>query len=100
METVKLKKTKQNSYMLSYNGEEYMYFDFADLIEGVITHVGLKYEDELTKKQRKALIKATADGSTERLLCARITEMEKTLESRKNTIKLLRAEIVELKRTF
>ena len=45
METVKLKKTKQNSYMLSYNGEEYMYFDFADLIEGVITHVGLQYEE-------------------------------------------------------
>ena len=99
METVKL-ETKKNNYMLTVNGEEYMYFDFAELMEGVITHVGLQYADELTKKQRKALIKATTDGSTERLLCARITEMEKTLESRKNTIKLLRAEIVELKRTF
>ena len=66
--------------------------------EKLLTAIAKK--DELTKKQRKALIKATADGSTERLLCARITEMEKTLESRKNTIKLLRAEIVELKRTF
>ena len=99
MKTVKL-TTKQHSYMLSYNGEEYMYFDFADLMEGVITHVGLQYDGELTKKQRKALIKATTDGSTEQLLCARITEMEKTLQSRKNTIKQLRAEIVELKRTF
>ena len=100
MKTVKLTTTKQNSYMLSYNGEEYMYFDFQSLMEGVITHIGLKYEDELTKRQRKALIKATVDGSTERVLSAQITEMKRTLESRKNTIKLLRAEIVELKRTF
>ena len=99
METVKL-ETKKNNYMLTVNGEEYMYFDFQSLMEGVITHIGLKYEDELTKRQRKALIKATVDGSTERLLSAQITEMKRTLESRKNTIKLLRAEIVELKRTF
>ena len=93
-------RTTKNSYLLDVNDEGYEYFDVPSLIEGVITHIGLNYEDELTKRQRKALIKATADGSTERLLSAQITEMKKTLESRKNTIKLLRAEIVELKRTF
>ena len=86
--------------MLDVNGEGYMYFDIPSLIEGFITHVGLNYDGELTKRQRQALIEATVDGSTERLLNAQITEMRKTLESRKNTIKLLRAEIVELKRVF
>lgn len=93
-------KTYKNSYMLSANGEGYMYFDIPSLVEGFITHVGLSYAGELNKKQREALIKAATDGSTEQVLNAQITEMKKTLESRKNTIKLLRAEIVELKRTF
>ena len=99
MEKITLRTTK-NSYLLDVNDEGYEYFDIPSLIEGVITHVGLNYDGELTKRQRKALIKATADGSTERLLSAKITEMRRTLESRKNTIKLLRAEIVELKKTF
>ena len=99
METVTL-QIKHGSYMLSVSGGEYMYFDFQDLMEGVITHVGLKYEGELTKKQRQALIRATIDGSTERLLSAKIAEMEKIMMKRKNIIKQLRAEIVELKRVF
>ena len=99
MEKITLRTTK-NSYLLDVNDEWFEYFDIPSLVEGVITHIGLNYDDELTKRQRKALIKATAEGSTERLLSAQITEMKKTLESRKNTIKLLRAEIVELKRTF
>ena len=99
MEKITLRTTK-NSYLLDVNDEGFEYFDIPSLIEGMITHVGLNYGDELTKRQRKALIEATADGSTERQLSAQIAEMKRTLESRKNTIKLLRAEIVELKKTI
>ena len=55
--------TLRNGYALEVNGEKFMYFDAATLLEGMLIRVGMERLDELTKYEIHTMVEAIKDGS-------------------------------------
>lgn len=79
-------KSIRNGYILEVEDEGYLYLNTQELLEGFIIHVGLKRLEILTREDMEKILKATTDGSAEKLLQEEITT--------------LKVQIVELKRTI
>jgi hypothetical protein len=60
--TIKV-ETLRNGYALEVNGEKFMYFDAATLLEGMLIRVGMERLDELTRYEIHTMVEAVKDGS-------------------------------------
>ena len=60
--TIKV-ETLRNGYALEVNGEKFMYFDAATLLEGMLIRVGMERLDELTRYEIHTMVEAIKDGS-------------------------------------
>ena len=81
-------KTKRNGYLLEVGDEGYMYFDAQKMIEGFLVHVGLGRLEPMTSQEVKNLLKATLEGSAERMLQQEITALKEQVRNLKKEMKM------------
>ena len=82
-------RTAVNGYLLDVDDEGYMYFDEQALLEGFCIHVGLQRLGEMTRQEIDGLLKATLDGTAERLLQREVNELRAQVRELKREIKRL-----------
>ena len=82
-------RTAVNGYLLDVDDEGYMYFDEQALLEGFCIHVGLQRRGEMTRQEINGLLKATLDGTAERLLQREVNELRAQVRELKREIKRL-----------
>lgn len=83
-------RTAVNGYLLDVDDEGYMYFDEQALLEGFCIHVGLQRRGEMTRQEIDGLLKATLDGTAERLLQREVNELRAQVRELKREIKRMR----------
>lgn len=82
-------RTAVNGYLLDVDDEGYMYFDEQALLEGFCIHVGLQRRGEMTRQEIDGLLKATLDGTAERLLQREVNELRAQVRELRREIKRL-----------
>ena len=82
-------RTAVNGYLLDVDDEGYMYFDEQALLEGFCIHVGLQRRGEMTRQEIDTLLKATLDGTAERLLQREVNELRAQVRELRREIKRL-----------
>ena len=80
-------KSIRNGYILEVEDEGYLYLNTQQLLEGFIIHVGLKRLEILSREDMERILKATTDGSAEKLLQEEITALKMQIVELKRTIK-------------
>ena len=82
-------RTAMNGYLLDVDDEGYMYFDEQALLEGFCIHVGLQRRGEMTRQEIDGLLKATHDGTAERLLQREVNGLRAQVRELRREIKRL-----------
>lgn len=91
-----LVRTMSNGYSVDLEREGYMYYDVQSLLEGLFVRIGMGRLETMTKKEIKAMVEATKDGSIVKKLQVEATQHLATIEEQKKEIKELKKKIKEL----
>ena len=75
-------RTEQNGYSLSIEGhqQEYFYFNPVELVEGIMTHVGLQMTEQLDPKTIKSFIDSALEWNNTKACHKEIKKLETKLK--------------------
>lgn len=75
-------RTEQNGYSLSIEGhlQEYFYFNTVELVEGIMTHVGLQMTEQLDPKTIKSFIDSALEWNNTKACHKEIKKLETKLK--------------------
>lgn len=91
-----LVRTMANGYSVDLEREGYMFYSVQDLLEGLFVHVGMNRLEAMEKKDIKAMVEATKDGSLVKRLQAEVNELKATIDEQKKLIREQKKVIKEL----
>ena len=75
--------------------EGYMFYSVQDLLEGLFVHVGMNRLEAMEKKDIKAMVEATKDGSLVKRLQAEVNELKATIDEQRKEIRSLKRKMKE-----
>ena len=90
-----LVRTVVNGYSVDLEREGYMFYSVQDLLEGLFVHVGLNRLEAMEKKDIKAMVEATKDGSLVKRLQAEVNELKATIDEQRKEIRSLKRKMKE-----
>ena len=90
-----LVRTMVNGYSVDLEREGYMFYSVQDLLEGLFVHVGLNRLEAMEKKDIKAMVEATKDGSLVKRLQAEVNELKATIDEQRKEIRSLKRKMKE-----
>ena len=90
-----LVRTMVNGYSVDLEREGYMFYSVQDLLEGLFVHVGMNRLEAMEKKDIKAMVEATKDGSLVKRLQAEVNELKATIDEQRKEIRSLKRKMKE-----
>ena len=90
-----LVRTVVNGYSVDLEREGYMFYSVQDLLEGLFVHVGMNRLEAMEKKDIKAMVEATKDGSLVKRLQAEVNELKATIDEQRKEIRSLKRKMKE-----
>ena len=90
-----LVRTMLNGYSVDLEREGYMFYSVQDLLEGLFVHVGMNRLEAMEKKDIKAMVEATKDGSLVKRLQAEVNELKATIDEQRKEIRSLKRKMKE-----
>lgn len=90
-----LVRTMVNGYSVDLEREGYMFYSLQDLLEGLFVHVGMNRLEAMEKKDIKAMVEATKDGSLVKRLQAEVNELKATIDEQRKEIRSLKRKMKE-----